>query len=76
MYNIIHTDINFYKDGFLVGWISKGTGFGEITFQKNNGQLIIDSEFMQIDFVKEVLNHLLDKAVWDKENNCYRISES
>jgi len=50
--------------GFTISWSSE-KGFGEITFSQlpgDEGVITIDSEMMTKEFVKAVLNKLVDDA--------------
>lgn len=59
-------DIEYVSPGIrsslIVGWSCPRLGFGELTFYfDQNRKLHVDSEFMGGDFVKRVLNVLIDK---------------
>ena len=53
--------------GFIIQWATKGAGFGEATFYLKDGKLRCDSEGMGRDFIKEVINHLLNQMVIDRD---------
>jgi hypothetical protein len=48
--------------GFRISWADDNLGFGEIAFYKDNGKLKLDTENMGKDFVKKVLNNLVDNT--------------
>ena len=48
-----------------IEWNDVDFGFGNIYIFEEDGILKIDSEFMEKDFVKEVLSHIVDQAVLD-----------
>jgi hypothetical protein len=51
------------RAGFVVSWGMPGTGFGELTFVLGeDGKLILETECMSKDFVKHILNKLIDDA--------------
>ena len=50
--------------GIKIGWCDTERGFGEILITRNGAMfdIVIDSETMGKDFVKEVLNKLVDNG--------------
>lgn len=48
--------------GFVLEWGVKNFGFGQITFRKDNGKLIVDTEAMDDDFVRQALKFWLKSA--------------
>jgi hypothetical protein len=49
--------------GISIAWAAKGTGFGNISITEfTTGEVLIDTENMSKEFVKEVLCALIDKA--------------
>ena len=50
--------------GIKIGWCDINRGFGEILITRNSPifEIVIDSETMGKDFVKEVLNKLVDNG--------------
>jgi len=50
--------------GIKIGWCDTERGWGEILITRNSPRfdIVIDSETMGKDFVKEVLNKLVDNA--------------
>jgi len=61
---IIGIFANENQVGFKLSWCDTIEGFGEILFTRNGSmfEIVIDSENMGKDFVKEVLVALVDKA--------------
>jgi hypothetical protein len=56
------------KQPMRVYWEVKYIGFGNITFYiNNNDELIIDSEHMDKEFVKRILNYLVDHTKFTDE---------
>jgi hypothetical protein len=49
------------SDGFILCWSKEHTGFGEINFmQDEDGKWRVDTEYMSVDFVKEMMNDFID----------------
>lgn len=48
------------SEGFILGWETKSAGFGELTIYLEKGVLGCDTEAMGKEFVREVLNKLVD----------------
>lgn len=62
-YDVTVDDIQFYEGGLIVSWYG-AVGYGQISFQKDEcGKLTIDSEYMTPEFIKAVLNKMVDKAI-------------
>lgn len=62
-YDVNVDNIQFYPEGFTLQWYG-AIGFGEITVKKTEtGDLSIDAEHMTPEFVKAVLNKMVDKAI-------------
>lgn len=56
-------NIEFFPTGITIGWDDTEEGwFGEVTIYKDKGKIIIDSETMGKEFIKELLNQLVDMA--------------
>jgi len=50
-------------DGFTIQWSQPGIGFGSFYFQvKEDGTILIDNEAMSREFIKKILNKLVDEA--------------
>jgi hypothetical protein len=55
--------MKFYDDALIVKWGITNIGFGEFIFERDNdGNTIIDSEAMDKDTIRKVMNHIIDKA--------------
>ena len=54
--------------GFSVQWATKEAGFGSLTFYRKDGKLRCDSETTSREFIKEVINHLLDEVIIDRDD--------
>lgn len=54
--------IEALKNGFSIQWTREGVGFGELYFKIKDGKLVIRSECMSNDFIKEILGALVDSA--------------
>lgn len=68
------TEIHGHYDqkGFTVCW-NANIGFGQVEFRvKNDGAIVVDDECMGRDFVKMVLDRLVDRCVMqsDKVAGC------
>ena len=50
-------------DGMKIRWSDKDYGYGEIDFFLRDGKIEIDSEFMGKDFVKRLLDKLVEDAI-------------
>ncbi len=60
------TGQNVHSEGaFTVQWESKSAGFGLTTFYVKGGKIHCDNEAMSRDFLKTVLNKLVDEAILD-----------
>lgn len=60
---IIYADMVFYPKCMEVEWGVKDCGFGRFTFfYDDNDNLRIDSESMNKDTVKAIMNYLVDVA--------------
>lgn len=60
---ILHAEIQETWDcGFEVKWRAEGFGFGLLTFNLKNGRLICDNEGMSREFIKRVLNYIVDQC--------------
>lgn len=70
------TDVSLYawryekdgekREGFTVGWVSQSAGNGEVSFRvEENGKITCDSETMPKEFVKTVLNKLVEVAEFE-----------
>jgi hypothetical protein len=63
--NVSFFDSDDYSDGgMIVDWESDGFGYGRLEFSRpSSGKLRIQNEWMSKDFIKEVLNNVVDNAV-------------
>ena len=52
------TSATFLSNHLTINW--EGPGYGTIAFYKKDGKLICDSETMSKDFIKKVLNKIVD----------------
>jgi len=71
VYNILSTslgntwsekeaNLKYNKGGFIIRWVCKDIGFGELTFYKNpKGKLVCETECMSESFVRQVMEHFL-----------------
>jgi hypothetical protein len=52
------------KNKFLVTffWLDEKTGFGQINMVDDKGKITMDTEYMSKEFVKKVINQLVDDA--------------
>jgi predicted aconitase len=51
------------ETGISIAWAARGVGFGNMSIiEFSNGEVLIDTENMGKEFVKEVLCALIDKA--------------
>lgn len=54
------------RNGLDIAWRTKSAGYGHVEFYKSKGGILrCDNECMSVDFVKDVLIKLVDKAVFD-----------
>ena len=53
--------------GFEIGWGTVSAGFGSLTFYKKDGKLYCDSETLGMDFVRKVMDFLMNQVVIEKE---------
>lgn len=59
-----------YAEGLVdVAWIAKEIGYGHISFKNVNGKIHCSSEGMGRNFVKSVLNKLVDVAIFENEKD-------
>lgn len=59
-----------YREGLIdIGWSSRGIGSGHLSFHNDKKQIICNSEFMNRNFVKAVLNELVEQSVFKNRNN-------
>jgi len=57
-----------YREGLIdISWRTKTAGFGHLSFHNEGNDIICSSEGMSKDFIKTVLNHLVDIAILDSE---------
>ena len=55
-----------YREGLIdVGWQTKSAGFGHLSFDNKDGKIHCSSETMSRKFGKEVLNKLVDDAIFE-----------
>lgn len=55
-------NVMFGPKGIVIQW-SGSIGFGEVSLYKGDkGEILIDTEYMTEDFVKNVFSRLIDKA--------------
>jgi hypothetical protein len=50
------------KERFYISWSVPGTGFGEFVFYNKKDKMMISNEGMGKDFIKKVMNNLIDKC--------------
>lgn len=50
------------KSSFCIEWSCEGIGYGQLTFLQNEKGILMDTEAMGEEFVKKVLEKLLEKA--------------
>jgi len=63
-FTVTHATLRESSKNFVcVAWETKSAGFGELTFYRENGHLMVDLEAMGKDFAKRVLAKLVDEAV-------------
>ena len=74
-YNILSTELGdtwskkeanlkHNKGGFVIRWVCKDIGFGELTFYVNpKGKLVCSTECMNKAFTDAVMKHFLDNSV-------------
>lgn len=56
-----------YREGLIdIGWSTKSAGFGHLSFNNNDGKIHCSSETMSRNFVKEVLNKLVDASIFEE----------
>jgi len=61
--NCFITEIHFYRSLIEIYWHNRiSDDFGCIEINCNDGKLIIDSEGMDRNFVKSILNQIVDEA--------------
>jgi hypothetical protein len=51
------------KKCIIFQWSLTGIGFGSLYFYEENNKLICDSEHLDRDSVKQILNNLVDKSI-------------
>ena len=59
-----------YREGLIdIGWATKSAGFGHLSFKncKGDGKIHCSSETMGRNFVRSVLNKLVDDAVFEDD---------
>jgi len=61
---VLNIDIS---NNFRILWMVKNFGFGEFTFYKNNDKLYINTEYLSKEFIKKIINNLIDVAIDDKD---------
>jgi len=66
--NIIYANWNLNGPFIQIEWGVKDVGFGLITFiKKDDGEIVIDPEFMSRTFVKNILDYLIDHTKFTDE---------
>ena len=50
------------EESIVFDWMETDIGYGSIEIQIENGEFVIDSENMSKEFIKAVLNKLIDDA--------------
>jgi len=48
-----------------IKWAKVGVGFGQFVIYPKDGICHIENEFMSKDFIKEIMNELVDQAILD-----------
>ena len=57
-----------YREGLIdIGWQTKSAGFGHLSFDNKDGKIHCSSETMGRNFVKGVLNKLVDDSIFEKD---------
>ena len=57
-----------YREGLIdIGWQTESAGFGHLSFDNKDGKIHCSSETMGRKFVKEVLNELVDVAIFEDD---------
>ena len=59
------TYATFFAKHFTIKWGKKGVGFGQFVFYREGNRIRIDNEYMSKDFIKEIINELIDSAILD-----------
>ena len=54
------------QNGFALEWSKEGFGFGNIYFRNTeDGKIKITTEYMDKEFIKEIVNFMLDNAEYE-----------
>ena len=65
-YDFVYTEITrcggAAENSFVLKWGAKSFGFGEIAFVQKGDKLEIHAETLSKEFVRQALEHMLDKA--------------
>ena len=65
------------KKRFTIEWIKPKVGVGRFTFYLEKDQYHIANEYMSKNFIKEIMNEFIDRAILDdpepKNNTCVDI---
>jgi hypothetical protein len=57
------SNIEFFTNALIISWDDiEGGWWGEVTLQIKDGKILIDAETMGKDFVKDLLNQMVDGA--------------
>jgi len=57
-----------YREGLVdIGWATKSAGFGHLSFDNHNGKIHCSSETMGRNFVKSVLDKLIEDAIFEDD---------
>ena len=57
------SNIEFFPSALIISWDDTDEGWwGEVTLQIKDGKILIDAETMGKDFVKDLLNQMVDDA--------------
>lgn len=57
-----------YREGLIdIGWSTKSAGFGHLSFDNKDGKIHCSSETMGRNFVRNVLNKLVETAVFEDD---------
>ena len=61
MFEYLDDEVTLYEP-IVINWSVKKVGFGEIRFWEKDGKIICDNEGMSKEFIKKILNSLVDKS--------------
>ena len=69
-YTVVRVELTEdYREGLIdIAWGTKTAGFGHLSFNNKDGKIHCSNEGMSRKFVKEVLDKLVDEAVFEAED--------